>query len=172
VNVLMIVLRVIHIFSGVFWVGVSFFNLGFLQPTVQATGNEGQKVMQHLTSRTRFTVTAYTAATLTLLSGWTMYWNLFGFRLSVLSSGYGLFLTMGGIAGTIAWLIAIIFVRRVLGRMQAIGSAIQVQGGPPTPEQASELQAIGGQLVKLGQWAVVFMIIALLGMSTAQYVSF
>jgi len=111
-NVLMIVLRVIHIFSGVFWVGVSFFNLGFLQPTVQATGNEGQKVMQHLTSHTRFTVTAYTAATLTLLSGWIMYWNLFGFRLSVLSLGYGLFLTIGGIAGTIAWLIAIIFVRR------------------------------------------------------------
>ena len=171
-NLLMIVLRVIHIFSGVFWVGVSFFNLGFLQPTVQATGNEGQKVMQHLTSRTRFTVTAYTAATLTMLSGWTMYWSLFGFRLSVLSSGYGLFLTMGGIAGTIAWLIAIILVRRVLGRMETIGGAIQAQGGPPTPEQASQLQAIGGQLVKLGQWAVGFMVIALLGMSTAQYVSF
>lgn len=170
-NVLMIVLRVVHIFSGVFWVGISFFNIGFLQPTVQATGSEGQKVMQHLSSRTRFTVTAYAAATLTLLSGWTMYWNLFGFRLSVLSSGYGLFLTIGGIAGTIAWLIAIILVRRAMSRMQTIGSAIEQQGGPPTPEQASGLQAIGSQLVKLGQWAVVFMVVALLGMSTAQYIS-
>jgi len=98
-NVLMISMRVVHIFSGVFWVGVSFFNIGFLQPTVRATGAEGQKVMQHLSSQTRFTLTAYTAATLTLLSGWIMYWYLFGFRFSVLSSGYGLFLTIGSIAG-------------------------------------------------------------------------
>jgi uncharacterized membrane protein len=172
VDVLMIVLRVIHIFSGVFWVGVSFFNIGFLQPTVQATGNDGQKVMQHLASHTRFTVTVYSAATLTLLSGWTMYWRLFGFRLSVLSSGSGLVLTTGAIAGTIAWLIAIIFVRRVMGRMEAIGGAIQAQGGPPTPEQVSQMQAAGGQLAKLGQWGVAFMVVALLGMSTAQYVSF
>jgi uncharacterized membrane protein len=171
-NVTMIFLRIVHIFSGVFWVGVSFFNIGFLQPTVQATGEEGQKVMQHLTSHTRFTLTAYTVATLTLLSGWTMYWKLFGFRLSVLSSGYGLFLTIGGIAGTTAWIIAIIFVRRAMGQMGAIGSAIQQQGGPPTPEQASRLQAIGGQLGKMGQWAVAFMVLALLGMSTAQYVGF
>lgn len=171
-NVLMISMRVVHIFSGVFWVGVSFFNIGFLQPTVRATGAEGQKVMQHLSSQTRFTLTAYTAATLTLLSGWIMYWYLFGFRFSVLSSGYGLFLTIGSIAGTIAWFIAIFFIRRAMGQMQIIGRSIQEQGGPPTPEQGAALQAIGAQLVKLGQWGVAFMVVALLGMSTAQYVSF
>ncbi len=171
-NVLMIVLRIVHIFSGVFWVGASFFNIGFLQPTVQSTGNEGQKVMQHLTTQTRFTLTAYTAATLSLLSGWIMYWNLFGFRLSILSSGYGLLLTIGAVAGTIAWIIALVFVRRAIAQMQAVGGAIQEQGGPPTPEQVSEMQAFGERLEKLGQWGVGFMVIALLGMSAAQYVSF
>ena len=43
--ILIIVLRIIHIFSGVFWVGFAFFNIGFLQPTVKATGAEGQKTM-------------------------------------------------------------------------------------------------------------------------------
>lgn len=171
-NLLMIVLRVIHIFSGVFWVGASFFNLGFLQPTVRATGSEGQKVMQHLSGHTRFTLTAYTAATLTLLSGWTMYWNLFGFRLSILSTASGLVLTAGAVAGTIAWLIAIILVRGAMGQMQTLGGAIQAQGGAPTAEQASQLQAIGGRLTSMGQWAAIFMVIALLGMSTAQYASF
>ncbi len=171
-NSLMIVLRIIHIITGVFWVGVSLFNVVFLQPTVQSTGSEGQKVMQHLTLRTRFTVTVYTAATLNLLSGLLMYWILFGFRPSVLSSGYGLMLTIGGIAGIIAWVIAIFFVRRILGRMQAIGKAIQGQGSPPTPEQASQLQASTAQLVNLGQWGVALMVIALVGMSTAQYVLF
>ncbi len=98
----MIILRIIHIFSGVFWVGVSFFNIGFLQPTVQATGAEGQKVMQHLTQNTRFVAISYTAATLNLLSGLIMYWILFRFRLSALSSGYGLTLRIGSIVGFIA----------------------------------------------------------------------
>jgi len=171
-NVLMIVLRIIHIFAGVFWVGVSFFNIQFLQPTVQATGSEGQKVMGYLTSQTRFTTTVYTAATLSLLSGLGMYWYLFRFRLSALRSGYGLMLTIGGIAGIIGWVIAIFFVRGAIRRMQAIGQAVQQQGGPPTAEQGAELQATSATLVKMGQWGVALMIIALLGMSIAQYVSF
>lgn len=167
----MIVLRIIHIFSGVFWVGVSIFNVAFLQPTVQLTGSEGQKVMQHLTLRTRFTITVYSAATLNLLSGLTMYAILFEFRLSALSSGFGLVLTIGGIAGIIAWIIAIFFVRNILGQMQAIGKDIQEQGGPPTPEQGAALQAASSRMVKLGQWGVALMAVALLAMASARYVS-
>lgn len=169
-DILMIILRIIHIFAGVFWVGVSIFNVRFLQPTVQATGSEGQAVMRYLTSHTRFTVTMYTVATLSLLSGLLMYWNLFHFRLDAISKGYGLVLTIGGIAGLIAWVIAIFFVRRTLSQMQAIGKAIQGQGGPPTPEQAAGLQEASRQMVQLGQAGVAFMIIAVLAMSIAQYI--
>lgn len=167
--ILMIILRIIHIFSGVFWVGVSFFNVGFLQPTIQATAPEGQKVMQHLTQQTRFTMVVYTAATLNMLSGLIMYGIVSGgYNLSWMTSGYGLRLTIGGISGVIAWIFAIIVIRRILGQMQAIGRAIQAQGSPPTPEQGSTLQALSAQLVKMGQWGVVFMIIALLGMSVGR----
>jgi hypothetical protein len=56
--------------------------------------------------------------------------------------------------------------------MQAVGGAIQEQGGPPTPEQVSAMQASGERLEQLGRWGVGFMVVALLGMSVAQYVSF
>lgn len=171
-DLLMAILRIIHIFAGIFWVGVSIFNIRFLQPTVQATGAEGQKVMQHLASHTRFTVTMYTVATLSLLSGLTMYGINFEFRASALESGYGLVLTIGGIAGAIAWGIAIFLVRGVLGKMQAVGKAVREQGGPPTPEQAAVLQASSARMVQLGQWGLAFMIIAVLGMSIAERVSF
>ena len=85
-NTLMLILRIIHIFSGIFWVGVSFFNIGFLTPTVLATAPESQKVMQHLTQKTRFLTATYTAATLTLLSGLVMYWILSGFRIDYMTS--------------------------------------------------------------------------------------
>ena len=171
-NILILVLRVIHIFSGVFWVGFAFFNIGFLQPTVKATGAEGQKTMQYLTQKTRLLSTVYATATLTMLSGLTMYWILSGFRLSFIGSGYGLVLTIGSIAGVIAWIYAVVVIRGIFNRMGDIGQQIQAQGGPPNPEQATQLQALVARLGKVGQVALVFLVIALLGMATAQYTPF
>ncbi len=171
-NALLIVLRIVHIISGVFWVGVSFFNIGYLQPTVRATGAEGQKVMQHLTQHTRLTSQVYAAATLNLVSGLLLYWLVPGFKLSVLSSGYGLTLTAGALAGIIAWVVAIFVIRGILSQMQALGRAIQAQGGPPTPDQVGAMQALGTRLTIVGRWGVILMIVALIGMSAAQYASF
>lgn len=169
---LMIILRVIHIFAGAFWVGVSFFNIYFLQPTVRATGAEGSKVMQHLTRGTRFTSTVYAAATLNMLSGLIMYWVISGFDISFLSSGYGLVLTIGAIAGLVAWLVAILVIRDVLKRMAGIGQQIQAQRSPPSPDQSAQLGALGARLMSVGQANLVFMTISLLGMSVAQYAAF
>ena len=91
----MLVLRVIHIFSGVFWVGFSFFNVGFMQPTIAAVGAEGQKVMGYLTQKTRLLTTVYVTATLTMLAGLIMLWLISGLQLSFLRSGYGLILSLG-----------------------------------------------------------------------------
>ena len=142
-NLLMIVLRIIHIFCGVFWVGFAFFNIGFLQPTVRATGAEGQAVMRHLAQRTRLLNTVYATATLTMLSGLLMYSALFSFNMAFLSSGYGLVLTIGSIAGIIAWVYALFTIRGIFRDMGVIGKAIQAQGGPPTTEQAGALQVLG-----------------------------
>jgi len=169
---LIMALRVIHIFSGVFWVGFAFFNIGFLQPTVKATGAEGQKTMRHLTQKTRLLSTVYATATLTMLSGLVMYWILLGFRLSVFLSGYGLVLTIGSIAGVIAWIIAVVVIRSIFNQMQTIGQEIQAQGGPPTPEQATQMQALVARLGTVGKVALVFLVVALLGMSMARYSPF
>ncbi len=171
-DILVISLRIVHILSGVFWLGVSFFNVVFLQPAVRATGGEGQKVMQHLMLRTRLTSAVYAAATLNLLSGLLLYGILFRFSARALTSPYAITLGVGGLAGVIAWAIALLVVRGVFDRMKGLGQAIQAQGGAPAPAQAAELQALGGRLVNLGQWAVAFLIVALLAMSVAQYVRF
>jgi uncharacterized membrane protein len=142
--ILIMVLRIVHIFSGVFWVGFAFFNIGFLQPTVKATGAEGQKMMQYLTQKTRLLSTVYTTTTLTMLSGLIMYWILSGFRLTFISSGYGFVLTIGSIAGIIAWIYAVVVIRGIFNRMQTIGQEIQAQGSPPTPEQATHPDASPG----------------------------
>jgi len=170
--ILIILLRIIHIFAGVLWVGAAFFNLLFVQPSVRATGSEGQKVNQFMVQKTRLTTYVYASATLNLLAGLALYYILSGFRLSFLQSGYGLVLTIGGLAGVIAWVIVVLLVRGVFSQMGALGKTIQAQGGPPTPEQASEMQALGKRLSSLGNWGMALMAIAVIGMSMARYVRF
>src|SRR2546430_1371269 len=68
VDATIILLRVIHILSGVFWAGATFFLVGFLQPVVAASGPEGGRLMQRLTSQKRFQMAMPVAAGLTLLS--------------------------------------------------------------------------------------------------------
>jgi len=160
VDILILVLRVIHIFSGVFWVGFSFFNIGFLQPTVRATGAEGQKTMQYLTQKTRLLTTVYATATLSLLSGLMLYW---------LGSGSDLALSIGGMSGVIAWTIAVVVIRGIFNQMRSVGQAIQAGGGKPNPEQTKQMQALVARLSQVGQVALVFLAIALLGMSIADY---
>ena len=62
-----ILLRVIHILSGVFWAGATFFLVGFLQPVVAASGPEGGRLMQRLTSQKRFQMAMPVAAGLAVI---------------------------------------------------------------------------------------------------------
>jgi uncharacterized membrane protein len=169
---LIMFLRIIHIFGGIFWVGFSIFNIGFLQPAVRATGEGGQSIMGHLTRKTRLLTTVYTSATLTLLSGLIMYWILVGFRASIMFSGYGIVLTTGGIAGIVAWVIAMVTIRGTLNEMMALGGEIQAQGGPPSQEQSDRMQSLTAKLNTAGQVGVLFMLVAVLGMSMAEYSPF
>jgi len=167
-----IVLRIIHIFCGVFWAGYAFFNYYYLQPTVKALGPDGQKTMQHLAQKTNFLTVIYTAATLTMLSGLAIYWIMFGFNLSFIASGYGMVLSVAGLAGIIGWFIVVAFIRQIFVQMQVVGGEMQSSGNPPTPELIAKMQGLVGRLGKLGKIALIFIIIALLGMSSARFLSF
>lgn len=169
-NVLMIILRIIHIFSGVFWAGTSFFMISFVVPSINAIGPEGQKFMQQLAFRSRFTTAMMGVAVLSVLSGLLMYWQIFEFRLSALSTGYGLMLTLGGIAGMIGFLFGFFMQNRPIVRMKAISASIATSGSPPTPEQQAELKTLSDTVTRGGQITAVMLALALLGMSIAQYV--
>ena len=169
-NILMIVLRVIHIFGGVFWLGISIFNVTYLQPAVQATGAEGQKVMQHLTRKTRLLNTTYGAASVNVLSGLIMYGIDSGFHPTFLATRYGLTLAIGGLSALVACAVAIFVIRNIFAQMGEIGRQIQAQGGPPTPAQGAAMQALGARLGSLGRVGLALLTITLLAMSIARYV--
>src|SRR5688572_8996596 len=64
---LTILLRLIHILGGIFWVGTMMLLAAFLIPTVRATGREGGKFMEHLMQQRRLRVYLGVAMLLTVL---------------------------------------------------------------------------------------------------------
>src|SRR2546426_12269347 len=103
VDVTMILLRVIHIVSGVFWAGAAFFLVGCLQPVVAASRPEGGRLMQRLTSQKRFQMAMPVAAGVTILSGLALYGRgSAGVQIAWITSGTGLVLALSSVAAILA----------------------------------------------------------------------
>lgn len=169
-DILMVILRLIHLFAGVLWAGTAFFFVRFLEPTINATGAEGQKVAQHLTQRAGLTQVIGLAALLTSLSGIWMYWRIF--RGIDVASGYGLGLTIGGLVGLLAALHGFAVQGRAGARLETLGKEIQASGGLPNPVQLTELQSLQARLSNGARLSALLLAISLLGMATAQYLAF
>ena len=72
-NIVMIVLRLIHIIAGVFWVGTAFLIAWFLMPAQRATGMAGMTFVEELMLRKKLRVYLILTMVLTILSGLAMY---------------------------------------------------------------------------------------------------
>jgi putative copper export protein len=168
----MVFLRIIHILSGVFWVGGSLMMVSFIQPAVVATGAEGQKFMQQLGLRSRLSVTMAGVGVLTFLSGLIMYGIISDFRPAWMETGYGATLTVGAIFGTLALISGFWFQFRATSRMRTLMDEIQAAGGPPKPEQMAEIGIQARRLQIGGQLSAILMTLAVIGMAAAQYITF
>ncbi|HLF29066.1 MAG TPA: hypothetical protein VJG32_22285 [Anaerolineae bacterium] len=168
-DLLMIVLRLIHIFGGFLWFGIGFFYVRFLEPTVQATGPEGQRFIQKMGQVTPINNAIGIAAILTTLSGLLMYWRISGFQGSWITSSYGIGLTIGGLAGLAEFILGATVSGPTAARIAALGKELEAKGGPPSPEQLAHMQALQEKLHTNGVRGVLLLTIALIGMSIAQY---
>ena len=103
-NLLIIALRLIHIFGGVFWTGTSFFLASSVKPAVKASGPEGGRFMGALSGPGRMSTLLGVAATATAISGLLLYWIVSAnLNVGFITSGRGIILTIGALAGLAAW---------------------------------------------------------------------
>src|SRR5436190_689631 len=101
-DLVMIVLRLIHILTGVFWAGAAFILVQFILPAATAAGPAGGQFMQRLL-QTNFSRIVLAAGTLNVLAGLVMYWrDSGGLQLVWITTPTGLTLTLGGLAALIA----------------------------------------------------------------------
>ena len=128
-RLLMIVLRLVHILSGVFWVGALLVAAGFLYPAAQ-DGPEGGRMLQRIMVRHRLATWVSAAAGLTMLSGLWMYGRV------AMATGGAWMRTRPGIALGVGGLLAI--------TAAGIAGAVLAPGGRQLSELGTRLHAGGG----------------------------
>ncbi len=165
-NYLVLVLRLIHIVAGVFWVGGAMLSTFFLSPAVAATGEAGQKIMGYMVTKGRISVRMTTAAILTVLAGLALYWiDSAGLTSSWTTSAAGWGFGIGGLFAVIGMGLGML-VGRNAAKLGRIASAAQ---GKPTQAQMLEMESAQRQMSLASQVSMIALIISVILMATARY---
>jgi uncharacterized membrane protein len=163
-----IILRIIHVVAGTFWVGGAVTTAFFFLPTVKATGPIGGQFAGALIQRTHLPEWLTAAGGLSVLSGLLLYWNFYadlpwgGFDPQTV-------IGVGGLLALASLLVAIFFSRPTAARLGAVGKAIQAQGTPPTSDQAAESGALLSRLTNLAMINAVLVVVAAVCMAIGRY---
>lgn len=165
-DVFVAVLRLLHIFGGVFWAGGTFMLAGYVEPTARAAGAEGGRFMQRLAGQSGFSQAIGIATLANVLSGLLLYWqNSGGLDLAWITTSAGLAFTLGGLAGLAAYVVGFSINGRASTQMARLAKEMQAAGGPPAPEKLAQMQALQEKLRQGGRIGAVLLVVALIGMS-------
>jgi uncharacterized membrane protein len=167
----MVILRLIHIVAGIFWAGAAFFMVSFISPAVEATGPEGQKFMRQLGIKSGMGTALAATATLTAVSGIIMYIILTDLDRAIMEGAYFTIIFIGSIAGIAGWITGFTMQNRSTSKMKAIVADIEAAGGPPSPEQMAEMQALAHRVGQGGRITAVLLTVAVVCMAAAQPVA-
>jgi uncharacterized membrane protein len=166
-DIIMIVLRLIHIGTAVFWGGTVFFLVSFLTPAVQAAGPEGGKVMQRL-ALSRFPRVLPVIASLTVLSGLTMYWIRY-LSFDLWNTHAGLAFAFGGLMGLTALAIGLAVTVPALNHIAEFAKQVMASGKPPTPEQMKIVQGAQMRMMSATIQIAILLSLAVAAMASARY---
>ena len=166
-----LVLRLVHILSGVFWIGGGLYTFFFLGPALASTPAVMGQVMAGL-QRCRVFTAQQIAAGLVLLSGLRLLMiDSAGFSGSYFATGTGRTFAIAGVFAVLAAVFNFGVARPTMERAVAVGAALAVAA------DAGEKARLSQQLDRLrkrgaiaGMLAVSFGLLAASGMAVARYV--
>jgi len=165
-----IVLRLFHILSGVFWVGSAIMVSRFLFPSIAALGPAGGKVMHEIGQVRKFPVYVNVAAMLTLLSGIGLYWRAISTAGPAWAHTHmGMTFSLGALLAICAAVVGNVVSRPAAKKMGMITEQVAASGGVPTPEQGAMLGELRDRLMKAGRVLMVLLVLATAMMAIARY---
>jgi uncharacterized membrane protein len=165
-----LIVRFVHIVSSVCWAGGSFIFFLFVEPTAKAMKPMGMQFVQHMAAKRRFNMFMAITSTLTVLSGALLLWQAASGQWPAwLQTGPGLGFTLGSLVGIVVYFVGMFGVKPRATRLAQIGEAVQKAGGPPTPEQAAELQKLDKEMSTYSRIDFILVAASLALMASARY---
>ncbi len=161
-----VILRIIHIVSGVVWVGGAALFFFYIEPTLNKFGADAEKVIDELVSRRRLPIYFIAFSTLNVLAGTILYWRNFE---GIGTSPYALALGIGGLAAIAAWLGGALLIPRAISRVGSIGAEMKATGGPPSADLFARMHAAQAHLRTLGGIDLGLLTFAVIAMASARY---
>jgi hypothetical protein len=164
-----LVLRLIHIVFGAFWVGAVFTNVLFLQPTAAALGPDGGRFQFHLLRHRRFATVILGSAAATVLAGLVLLWiSTDGLDLARAFAASRIGFTVGGLIGILTFALGSLYVYPRTRRIVAVMQGVMDAGRPPSPEEQATLGRIRSELVRAGWLTVIGLGLTVAAMATAR----
>lgn len=166
-----IVLRLIHVLGGIFWVGSALFNSFYVFPALAVAGPAAGAIMGSMQRRRLFVVLPVVAL-LTILSGLRlMALTSGGFAAAYFSTGRGVTFAASGSAAIVAFLLGV-FVGRPTGvRLARLRqSAAATQDPESRARLSAEADVLQRRSVVLGYVLNTLLILAAAGMAAGRYV--
>ena len=171
-NILIILLRILHIVAGISWAGGGIHYFLFIGPTAKATAPESQKFMSYLMEQRRWTRFMSAMSLLTVLAGGALYYRLGSVNWGWVVTPPGIGFTIGALTGIFLFAAGHLLLAPRINAMGKISQEIQANGGSASAQQAARLSQIQKEMDIIGTVDFVLIMIAVLTMSTARYWSF
>jgi len=167
---MILLLRLIHILTGVFWVGGILVFARFIFPAARALGPAAGPVMDELVRVRKLPRALLLTGGLTVLSGIGLYWrDSMGFRPEWMATPTGTVFGIGGVLAIVGLVIGLTFNAPTAQRLAALAGRIQAQGGAPTPEQVAEVQRLQQRLGLVLPLVTALLVLATVAMALARY---
>jgi hypothetical protein len=166
----MVVLRLIHIFGGVFWAGTMIFVAVLLEPSIRENGPDGGKVQASLMRRGLLNIMPIVAI-LVMLTGIELVRRVSGgFTAEWFGSPTGRALSLGMASTIVAFLFGVLVMRPAATRLAALSqSAAQLPAGAEKESTMARIQALRGRTRLGGRIVASLLAISVVTMAIARY---
>lgn len=168
-NYYLLLLRILHIGAGVFWVGSTLLLAFVITPALKATGGSGQKFIDYLITKKRFGTESAGAGGMAGIAGILLYWrDSQGFTSAWMESGAGIGFGVGAVFGLIAFIFGVLTDRK-LKAMALLREQIE---NAPSAEKTMQLQELEKQQAAYLNICAITLVLSLWIMAVARYLVF
>lgn len=168
-SALFLVLRIIHIVSGVLWIGALITLTWFIFPTVMELGPTGGAFMRHIVGVKKMPDHVLRLALTTLAAGLVLMWLDVRGTTGWMGSRFGMGIGTGATFGIIIILMGMTINVPTAKKLTALSTEIQARGGAPTEAEQAQIKAYQNKLLGALRAASVLGVLAAAAMASARY---